>query len=80
MMTTPLPLSVELAKEVEGRWSGEVGQVERDAALIDARIRPLMEALTLCRTMLSSISDSRPDWIGAREALVAADAALKGTE
>lgn len=41
----PLPVAVELARSVEGEWSGEIGHVERDAALIDAKVRPLVEAL-----------------------------------
>ncbi len=45
MNGSPLPLSVALAREVEGQWSGEAGHVERDAARIDAKVRPLAEAL-----------------------------------
>lgn len=42
---TPLPMCVELAKQMRGQWDGEVGAAEADAKLIDAKVRPLVELL-----------------------------------
>jgi hypothetical protein len=74
-MTEPLRISVEIAREAQ-----EIMQFDRLLSLsiaADKRVKPLVEALRLSRRMLASTVDLRPDWIGAREALAAADAALK---
>lgn len=67
------PLARELAEQVEGSWSGVIGHVERDAALIDARVRPLVETLRGVRDFLarSQSQDALP-WVAKIDAALRA--------
>lgn len=72
----PLAMSVELAKQVEGNWSGEIGHVERDAALVDARVRPLNSLVLEMRAFIDAIEAA--SWSPyMQKRLDAIDAALK---
>ena len=89
-MPDPLPISREIAAEVLDSYTVGTPRYSRDddgefvsanasevAAIIDARIRPLVEALRICRFFLSCTGDSKEEQSLFQQAVEIADAALK---
>lgn len=75
-MPEPLPISRDIAAQMRGMWDGETGALEHDIAIIDARVRPLVEAISAALAWDEQFVDFQQDLDGDEWNVYAAD--LKG--